>query len=632
MRSPTLRGQFSRVSMLTTAVALVLSAAGMLLYEMTTYRRAFIDDLQTQADLVAKTSAAALVFDDPRVAQQNLALLKQQPRIRAAAVFGADGRPFATYTASADEPVPLQPEAGGAGVHRLLSRTIEVVYPVEHERERVGSVYLRAAHDVWAKATTLALILAGVMAISLLLAQALFRRLQRGITEPLAAVAEVAQQVMERRDWTLRAPDAPVRDIALLVQAFNAMLDEVAERTGELEREMGERQAAEAELRQADRRKDEFLATLAHELRNPLAPIANAAALLRSPSADAATRELAHTILERQLRQMVRLIDDLLDVSRVTTGKLSLHAERIDLVAVLRAAIELAEPLARQHQLRLAAQLPPHPCTMHGDAARLSQVFSNLLNNACRYTPAGGQIDVTLEESGSEVEVAVRDTGIGVEPAMQQRVFELFEQANKRLERGNAGLGIGLTLARQLVQLHGGEITLESAGLGHGSTVRVRLPLKRAESAAAQLALTAPPAAGEPLRLLLADDNVDFAASLQRWLQGLGHEVTVVHDGAAALQAATAAPPDVAILDIGMPGLNGYDVARRLRADAGTAAVTLIAATGWGQRADKEAARQAGFDHHLVKPVDTDALLRILVGCAPALVPSDAPAEPPLDR
>jgi two-component system, sensor histidine kinase len=619
MKSPTLRGQFSRVSMLTTAVALVLSAAVLLLYEMTTYRSALIEDLQVQADLVANATATALVFDDARVARQSLERLKQQPRIRAAAVFTADGRTFATWTGASDEPAPLPPDHAQpmTELRRLFGSTIEVVYPIEHERERVGSVYLRATHDVWSKALNLAGLLAGVMAVSLAVAQLVFRRLQRGVTEPLKRVAEVAQQVIEHRDWTLRAPDAPVRDVAQLVQAFNAMLDEVAARTGELEREMAERQAAEGGLRQADRRKDEFLATLAHELRNPLAPIANAATLLRSAATDPTTRELAHTILERQLRQMVRLIDDLLDVSRVTTGKLSLHAERIDLVAVLRHAVELAEPVARQQQLALAAALPPHPCTMHGDGARLLQVFSNLLNNACRYTPAGGTIEVSLQEDGDEVEVTVRDSGIGIEPAMQRRIFDLFEQANKRLERGNAGLGIGLTLARQLVQLHGGDIAVDSAGLGHGSTFRVRLPLKRAEADAAPPASSAPPPAGRPLRLLLADDNVDFANSLQRWLQSLGHRVTVVHDGEAALQAVLAAPPDVAILDIGMPGVNGYELARRLRSNAGTAGTLLVAATGWGQPADKEAALRAGFDHHLVKPVDTDALQRILAACAP---------------
>ncbi|WP_284616683.1 ATP-binding protein [Aquabacterium humicola] len=617
MKSPTLRAQFSRVSMLTTTVALLLSAAVLLLYEMTTYRRAFIEDLQTQADLVANATATALEFDDARVAQQNLERLKQQPRIRAAAVFTADGRPFATWTVAPGEPPPLPPGQAPrmTELRRLLGPTIEVVHPIEHERERVGSVYLRATHDVWTKALNLGALLAGVMAVSLLVAQGVFRRLQRGVTEPLKRVAEVAQQVIERRDWTLRAPDAPVRDVAQLVQAFNAMLDEVAARTGELEREMGERQAAEAGLRLADRRKDEFLATLAHELRNPLAPIANAATLLRSPAADPATRELAHSILERQLRQMVRLIDDLLDVSRVTTGKLSLHAERIDLVAVLRHAIELAEPVARQQRLTLTATLPPHPCTMQGDAARLLQVFSNLLNNACRYTPAGGAIEVALHERGDEVAVTVRDNGIGIEPAMQQRIFDLFEQADKRLERGNAGLGIGLTLARQLAQLHGGDITVESAGLGAGATFRVRLPLQRANAAARSVPPPASPPevrTGRPLRLLLADDNVDFADSLQHWLQGLGHQVKVVHDGKAALDTALATRPDVAILDIGMPGLNGYELARRLRADAATAGMLLVAATGWGQRADKETALQAGFDHHLVKPIDTDALQRIL--------------------
>lgn len=616
MRAPTLRGQLTWAALLTTLVALVLSAGSLLAYEWSTYRGVWVEDLRTQADLIAHSSAAALIFNDRKSAQENLALLGQKPRIRAALILDASGRTFASYMAddrAASWP-PGGPRLTSAVAYRFDGPTLQLAYPVLHDNERVGAVLLLARHDVWRRLRTYAAIEAGVMAAALALALLVFGRLQRRVTQPLASMARVAHEVMQRRDWHLRAPSTSNADIASLVDAFNGMLDEVEARTGQLEREMAERQRAEEGLRAADRRKDEFLATLAHELRNPLAPMTNSMALLRMPGAGQGVRDKALGILERQLRQMARLIDDLLDVSRITTGKLLLRNENVDLRALLRAAVETMEPQAAERRLTLAAHLGPEPCAVVGDPARLSQVFSNLLNNACRYTPPGGRIDVEMHVGADAVEVAVRDTGIGVDPAMQERVFDLFEQADKSLERGNAGLGIGLTLARQLVQLHGGSIALHSDGLGRGACFTVRLP--RPHSPVRAVAGDeVPRAAGSAaaLRVLLADDNVDFVQSLEVFLQAKGHSVQAVHNGDAALKAALAAPPDVVVLDIGMPGLNGYEVARRLRADPATAALTLVAVTGWGQAADREASAAAGFDHHLVKPVAPDDLLAMLM-------------------
>jgi two-component system, sensor histidine kinase len=608
-----LRAQMTRASMLTTLVALLLSAGSLLIYEFLSFRGAMVDDLRTQAELIAHATEAALVFNDPKAASENLAVLKQRPRVRAAAIYQANGRPFATFAADPSDSAPGRPDrqllAHGS---RFLGSRLEIAYPIDHDGELVGSVYLQAEHDVWNRIATYAAILAAVTAASLALAYAVFGRLQRVVVEPLARMTGVAQEVIEKRDWSLRASGSANRDIAVLVQAFNGMLAEVESRTGELEREMVVRQQAEAELRLMDRKKDEFLATLAHELRNPLAPMTNAVALVRQPGARADTREKAIGILDRQLRHMVRLIDDLLDVSRVATGKLSLHMENIDLTAVLRSAVELAEPAAAARRLQLVSRFPGAPAPMVGDSARLLQVFSNLLNNACRYTPPGGRIEVGAEARPNCIEVSVRDTGVGIDPAMQGRIFELFEQADKSLERGNAGLGIGLTLARQLIELHGGQIAVQSEGIGRGSTFVVRLP--RAQ-AAADLAIAAPavpaPAAGR-LRLVLADDNVDFAESLQSILEMHGHSVVVVRDGEAAVAAIREERPDAAVLDIGMPGLNGYEVARRVRADPATASLPLIAVTGWGQSADRQAAADAGFDRHLLKPLDPDDLLDAL--------------------
>jgi len=611
--APTLRAQMTRASMVTTLVALLLSAGALLVYEFLSFRDAWVADLRTQADLIAQSSEAAVVFNDPKAARENLAVLRLRPHVRAAAIFLANGRRFAGF--SADDAVAPPSRADTrllAEGSRFAGSTIELAYPIEHDGELVGSVYMTAEHDVWTRAKTYAAILAAVTLASLGFAYVVFGRLQGAITGPLARMTRVARDVMERRDWSLRAPDSANRDISVLVQSFNGMLAEVESRTGELEREMVVRQQAEAELRVVDRKKDEFLATLAHELRNPLAPMTNAVALVRRGDLDRASHEKAIGILDRQLRHMVRLIDDLLDVSRIATGKLSLHMENIDLVATLRAALELAEPAATARKLHVASRLPEAPCPIVGDSARLLQVFSNLLNNACRYTPPGGRIDVETRTVDGNVEVTVRDTGVGVDPAMQQRIFDLFEQADKTLERGNAGLGIGLTLARQLVQLHGGDIGVFSEGIGRGSTFAVRLPLSRGDAVGA--APAAPVAAELPaaMRIVLADDNVDFAESLEAILEMHGHDVAVFHDGESALEGIRRRPPDVAVLDIGMPGLNGYEVARRVRADPSTASLMLIAVTGWGQAADKQAAADAGFDRHLVKPLAPEVLLDVL--------------------
>jgi signal transduction histidine kinase/ActR/RegA family two-component response regulator len=615
MKETSLRARLTWAAMVTTFMALLLCAGALLAYELSTYRNAWVTDLRTQADLISHASAAALVFNDPAAARENLSLLKLQPRLRAAAVYARDGSLFASYVGAGNaHPLPARFDgtaAGASGFH-FSGSTLELTYPVIQDAERVGTVYLQARHDVWTRVATYGLILAGVMAAALAVAAAVFSRLLRQVTRPLQEMTDVAQEVMTHRRWQLRAAETEYQDIAVLVRAFNGMLAEVETRTGELEVEMAERVHAEQELRLADRRKDEFLATLAHELRNPLAPMATAVALVRRPATPDSMRDKAVSILERQIGHMVRLIDDLLDVSRVTTGKLSLHREAVDLPALLHSVVDIAQPAAAQKGLALGIDGDTPPLVLSGDPARLAQVFSNLLNNACRYTDAGGRIDVSMVLLPHDVEVAVQDSGIGVEPAMQARIFELFEQGDKTLERGNSGLGIGLTLARQLVQLHGGDIRVHSEGRHRGARFTVRLPISRAQVQAAPVVQTPSASTLSGLRVLVADDNVDFATSLADLLHAMGHEVQVVHDGETAWTAASQAPPDIALLDIGMPRLNGYELARRLRADAATRGIRLVAITGWGQAADKQAAEDAGFDRHLVKPVIPENLVAVM--------------------
>ena len=374
-----------------------------------------------------------------------------------------------------------------------------------------------------------------------------------------------------------------------------------------------ERRRAEEALRQADRRKDEFLATLAHELRNPLAPMRNALQVMQLASKDAAVVARAREMMERQMRQVVRLVDDLLDVSRITRGKLELRKQRVDLAAVVRTAVETSRPLIEAANHELTVTLPPRPIFVEGDPMRLAQVFSNLLNNAAKYTERGGKIGLTAERQGSDAVVVVRDTGLGIPVEMLGQVFELFTQVDRTLEKAQGGLGIGLTLVRRLVEMHGGSVEARSEGYGHGSEFVVRLP-------AVLVAPVPDEASGQDdspsvrRRLLVVDDNRDSAISLGMMLQLMGNEVRTAHDGLEAVQAAEVFHPHVALLDIGLPRLNGYEAARRIREQPWGRDVVLIAVTGWGQEEDRRRSKEAGFDFHMVKPVEPAALEKLLAG------------------
>jgi len=365
-------------------------------------------------------------------------------------------------------------------------------------------------------------------------------------------------------------------------------------------------------LREADRRKDEFLATLAHELRNPLAPINNALQIIHL-SSDRAAREQARTMMERQLAQMVRLVDDLLDVSRITRGKIELHRERVELAAVVASAAETSRPLIEAAGHELTITLPPVPIHLDADLTRLAQVFSNLLNNAAKYMEEGGHIWLTAEQFRDEVVVKVRDTGLGIPAEMLPKIFEMFTQVDRSLERSQGGLGIGLTLVKRLVEMHGGSVQAISEGLGRGSEFTVRLPLTQE---GAPLAVVGPkpetPHKTPPRRILVVDDNTDAAESLAQVLRLNGHEVRTAYDGPTALDLARAQVPEVVLLDLGLPGMNGVEVAQRMRQSLGLTDALLVALTGYGQDEDRRRSQEAGFNAHLVKPVNLDAVLMLL--------------------
>jgi two-component system CheB/CheR fusion protein len=375
-----------------------------------------------------------------------------------------------------------------------------------------------------------------------------------------------------------------------------------------------ERRSAEQELREANRHKDEFLAMLSHELRNPLAPILNAIEIIeRAGPGDEPVRSAYQAVIARQVQHMKRLLDDLLDASRVSQGKIELRKQRVELAALLLQAVEVSRPIMLEKHQQLAMTLAHEPMPLEADPTRIVQVFANLVNNAAKFTDTGGHITLAAAVKDGHAVVSVRDDGAGMSPDLIQRAFDLFVQEQRSPDRAQGGLGVGLTLVRTLVKMHGGSVTALSDGPGRGSEFVVRLPL--AATRAVQAGRVTPPAGhgagASPLRVLVVDDNVDAADALQYVLKLGGHDVTVAHDGPGALAAAAAAPPELVLLDIGLPGMDGYQVAARLR-EAGHDRAALIALSGYGQEEDLRRSRTAGFDHHLVKPVDGATLRKLI--------------------
>jgi signal transduction histidine kinase/ActR/RegA family two-component response regulator len=377
---------------------------------------------------------------------------------------------------------------------------------------------------------------------------------------------------------------------------------------------------AESQLREADRRKDEFLAMLAHELRNPLAPISAGAQLLQSGRASEGAVQRTAGIIVRQVHHMTRLVDDLLDVSRVTRGLVTLTRAPLDVSRIVADAVEQAEPLMQARQHRFEVKLPPSSLMVNGDHKRLVQVLVNVLNNAAKYTPTGGAIQLAAYADGANVKLVVSDNGIGMSPELRSHVFDLFAQADRNSDRSQGGLGLGLALVKSLVELHGGSVAVDSAGEQQGSTFIITLPGRPQQPLTVSVSAPAlaPAPAGQTdtssqrLHVLVVDDNIDAAQTLQLLLEAAGHHVSVAHSAVEALEVAQAHAPQLCLLDIGLPGISGYELARGLRTLPATAQATLVAVTGYGRHEDREQARIAGFDHYYVKPVDVDALLALI--------------------
>jgi PAS domain S-box-containing protein len=401
----------------------------------------------------------------------------------------------------------------------------------------------------------------------------------------------------------LMLPDAEGRPIA-----FATVSQDVTERK-RLEDNL---RTLASSLSEADRRKNEFLAMLAHELRNPLAPISNAARALRLGGGDQEALQSASEMLERQVGQMARLVDDLLDMSRITRGKIELRKERIELAPVLQQAVEAVRPQYKNMGHELNVTVPPHPLHLDADPARLAQVVGNLLNNACKFTDKGGRVWLSVGEESGQAVLKVRDNGIGIAAENLPRLFDMFAQVDTSLERSRDGLGIGLTLVKTLVEMHGGAVEVRSDGLGHGTEFTVRLPIVADTPETRSAPPVKEPVSSAPRRILIVDDSRDGAESLAMLLELAGHETHQAHDGLDAIEAAERFRPDAVLLDIGLPRLNGYEACRRIRKEPWGKDLVLVALTGWGQEEDRQQSHDAGFDAHMVKPVDYNVLLDFL--------------------
>jgi PAS domain S-box-containing protein len=668
-----------------------------------------------------------LSFDDKDGAQRAVIALQARESIRVAALYTADGENFVQYTRPGEKPAPISAPQLTPGVH-IDGARVDLVKVVKQGDEMLGTIYLRAQYDVEGRVRAYLSVLGAVMIIGFIAALLASSWLQRVVSRPMESMANVARQIVEKRDYSFRAEKMTDDEIGVVIDAFNKMLDEVQahsraletseklyraigesinygvwvtdadgraiyisdsflrlvglsmqqaandgwgsvlhpddidetmsawrecartgstwyrehrmmgvdgkyhyilaqgvpirDETGRVQRwaginlDIGRLKNTERALLEADRRKDEFLATLAHELRNPLAPIRNAVRILDSDAADERQRKWGREVIARQVHRMSLLLDDLLDVSRITRGQLELKKDYVDLKSVVAVAVETARPLVDAKRHKLTVNLPAENIKLEADPLRLSQVLGNLLTNAAKYTDPEGAIALHARIENAELVIGIRDDGIGLSEEVMPGLFTMFSQVNSAVDRAEGGLGIGLALVKGLVALHGGRVEVKSEGLGKGSEFIVHLPhkvLAPQHSAAEEVDSGAANAgAVRRGRVLVADDNRDAAESLALVLRFAGFEVFIAFGGQEALDVGSRERPDAGLIDIGMPGMSGHEVARRMRLEAWGKNAVLIALTGWGQEQDRQAAIAAGFDRHMTKPVDPVEVERVL--------------------
>jgi signal transduction histidine kinase len=587
--------------MITCALVLALASAGYVFWDYYQLRADLESDIQSNAHLVLDNAEAALRFEDPQVAGEILATLAGAPRLRMACLFDKNGRLFAAWhRPGAPEACPATAMAEGL---EYRGSTLELVSSGHADGRKFGSLYLQSAADVLTTRLRMqGLVTAGLLGLALLLALAVSSRLQRLVSSPILNLARTASEVSRHGDYSVRAAKINDDELGALVDAFNVMLQQIEQR--------------DAELREANRLKDEFLATLSHELRTPLNAILGWTRLLRANAVPADAHDRALEKVERNAQAQARLVEDLLEVSRITTGKLRLELKPTDLAGIVNAAVESVRVAADARQVAIQTSGLERRLAALGDPDRLQQIVWNLLTNAVKFTPPGGRVMVTLSRDGATDTLAVSDTGQGIDAAFLPNVFDAFRQADASSTRQYGGLGLGLSIARRLVELHGGTIQAASDGPGRGATFTVRLPVRPIDTAAAAPFNGSRAVRGDRLRnirVLVVDDEADTLEMLDAVLRDAGAIVSAARTAADALRLAASERPDVIISDIGMPVTDGYTLMRmivdRLGPDAPRARIAL---TAYASQRDRAQSAAAGFQHHIAKPLDPLELVDIV--------------------
>jgi signal transduction histidine kinase/CheY-like chemotaxis protein len=627
-----IRQKLLLMTLASSVTAVVLVSGGFLAWDMARFRSEIEQDVSAQAQLLAESTGAALAFADPKAATQTLAVLRFRPHAVLACLYDATGAVFAIYQRDIGAACPSTPPAPQFGWAEFV-----LTAPVEIDGGRVGTLFMsRELTDMADRLRIGGLTVAGLLLLAIGVASLIASRMQRSIAFPLLQLADTARAISTGRNHSLRAVPVSNDEVGVVVNAFNDMLDRIDQRTTslsrantDLEREVEERRKVEEERtaalereRDANRLKDEFLATLSHELRTPLNAVLGWARLLRSARVEPATEARALESIERNARAQARLIEDLLEISRIVTGKLRLQVRECDLAAIVDAAVEIVQPAAAAKRLTLSVEVTIRPAMTAGDPDRLQQIVWNLLSNAVKFTPDEGHISVRLDRADG-YRLLVRDSGVGVDAKFLPYLFEPFRQADGTPSREHGGLGLGLAIAKQLVELHGGTISARSMGPGTGATFEVHLPsvvlpsledVERDPSVAAAPAAAVDGALLRDLHVLVVDDEEDARLLLKTALTQYGADVTLASSSAEAVTAFDAHQPDVLLSDIGMPQEDGYALVRRVRARSAATggAIPAIAITAYASASDRLAAHDAGFQAHIAKPFDPADVARLV--------------------
>jgi signal transduction histidine kinase/CheY-like chemotaxis protein len=604
-------------------LAVLLVSIGVLAFAYHDLRSELTASVESHATMVAMNSGAPLAFDDARSAQEALASFYTSPHVAAATVFDSRGERFASYQRR-ERPAPDLPLSQSFGTEVTGEWQVRTL-AIDDAGERRG--FLQVVYDlgqlqrrVGAMLVSVLLIALGAMALIYVASRAISTVLVR----PVAELARTAREISETRRFDLRVENSSADEIGQFTVTFNQMLDELQKRHAELVEARGEAE-------RASRLKDEFLATLSHELRTPMAPILGWSQILQRATNDPARVRQGAEIIERNARIQTRIIDDLLDMSRIISGKLVLHPEPLDLAQVVRAAIATVQPAADARGVRVEARLPAAMPALRGDPNRLQQVFWNLLSNAIKFTPRGGRVEVVATRDEERLRIEVRDDGEGMSPAFVPHVFERFRQADSSTTRSHGGLGLGLAIVKQLVEQHGGSVAAASDGPGRGSCFSVELPVpdpaaaptsvaapSGSSSAIAERVRTpAPRARLDGVRVLVVDDEADARDLMQNLLSEAGAEVVTAASAREALVKLQTQAFELLLSDIGMPGTDGYQLLAAVRAlgAASGGEVPAIALTAFAREEDRRRALEAGFQKHLAKPVDADVLVEAVAAC-----------------